>query len=358
MDTSHGSTPPQTGRTAPPIGLDAPRSLWSQMLTTVRDMGGVFDPFVNDQHPDVRALGRQALQRRSPNDNFMLGDLCAWLTPQNGVLSSDYALKAITAYARAGEGQTDDAWAARSAMLAFFNWCATTAHQRKRYESLRTAIQVGEQILQLGIVTSRTPEYEQMNRTLLHLREDIAHLMDGQPSQVVPAGDEQSDVRKLLTKGQDLLRRYQPADALDQFEQAVQQGHSSHGLWLWRAMALTDLGRFDDAFASYDRALEAEPDNAGTWNAKGALLLELGRLQEAKHCFDQAMRNDASASTMAQCIYALNRGKALYMLGDYQSALRDLEQSHQLEPTPESAAGIAACKEQLARAEEQRQVAD
>jgi tetratricopeptide (TPR) repeat protein len=111
-------------------------------------------------------------------------------------------------------------------------------------------------------------------------------------------------------------------------------------------MALTDLGRFNDALESYDQALVLEPSSAGVWNSKGALLMELGRLEPALACFERALSLSA-AVTAVKAVYWLNKGKTLYMLGRYQEARDALVRSNQLDPSPESAAGIAACHEQL-----------
>jgi Tfp pilus assembly protein PilF len=143
-----------------------------------------------------------------------------------------------------------------------------------------------------------------------------------------------------------LLRQGQPRDALDRFEAALASSEANKSAWLWRAMALTDLGRFDDALASYDRALVLEPDSAGVWNNKGSLLMELGRLEAALTCFERALELAAPISTV-KAVYWLNRGKALYMLGRYSEARDALAHSHELEPSAESSAGIAACRERL-----------
>ena len=111
-------------------------------------------------------------------------------------------------------------------------------------------------------------------------------------------------------------------------------------------MALTDLGRYNEAISSYDRALDLEPENAGVWNNKGALLMELGRLEAALACFERALELASSTSTI-QAIYWLNKGKTLYMLGRYPDARIALTTAHDLDPSPESAAGLAACQERL-----------
>ncbi len=152
--------------------------------------------------------------------------------------------------------------------------------------------------------------------------------------------------RLLCDQGQILLRQSQAAEALATFERALHANQQNHAAWLWRAMALTDLGRFDDAIESYDRALALDPGSASVWNSKGALLMELGRLEPALECFEHALRS-SSAATALSAAFWLNKGKALFMLKRYEEAREALVRSHQLDPSPESAAGIAACREQL-----------
>jgi len=143
-----------------------------------------------------------------------------------------------------------------------------------------------------------------------------------------------------------LLRQNQTRAAFDLFEKALQADDRNHSAWLWRAMALTDMGRFDDALASYDQALKLDPDNARVWNSKGALLTELGRAEAALACLDRALEISAS-SAKAKAIFWLNKGKALFILRRYREAREALVRSYQFDPSPESAAGIAACREQI-----------
>ena len=143
-----------------------------------------------------------------------------------------------------------------------------------------------------------------------------------------------------------LLRQNQTSEAFDLFERALQADGRNHSAWLWRAMALTDMGRFDDALASYDQALKIEPDNARVWNSKGALLTELGRAEAALTCLDRALEISAS-SAKVKATFWLNKGKALFILRRYRESRDALVRSYQFDPSPESAAGIAACREHI-----------
>ncbi|HWQ12570.1 MAG TPA: tetratricopeptide repeat protein [Roseiflexaceae bacterium] len=342
--------PPQSGRGAPPPDQEEEqRGLWAQLLTAFRDLSGVFDAFANDAHPQVRALGRTARQRRQPqaNDFFALGDLCARLTPQAGTLSGTYAAKTVAAYTRAGDIAPAEANSARRALIAFALWMADAARALGDYEALKVGLLTCERVLQVTGDTAPIAEVDRLREAETRLREQLTRMFEDERSAALDArATAERESRMLTDQGQMLLRQGKPQEAYDLFERALAAADDNHAAWLWRAMALTDLGRFDDALVSYDRALALEPDSAGVWNNKGSLLMELGRLEAALACFERALELSAAVSTV-KAVYWLNKGKALYMLGRYQDARDALVRSHQLDPSAESAAGIAACRERL-----------
>jgi tetratricopeptide (TPR) repeat protein len=82
------------------------------------------------------------------------------------------------------------------------------------------------------------------------------------------------------------------------------------------------------------------------WNSTGALLTELGRAEAALECLNRALELSTS-DVKIKSIFWLNKGKALFILKHYREAREALVRSYQLDPSPESAAGIAACREQI-----------
>ena len=340
---------PQTGRSGQTIAADDDAAgLWSQILSVFRDISGSFDPFANDGNPSVRALGRTARERRQPqsDDYFNLGDMCARLTLQDARLSKTYIAKTIAAYTRAGEIDPAERRAARIALVTFAHWIVDVARALGSYSALKAAALACERIQQIDLVARKPAEQERLREIELRLREQLSRLAesDADTSASVPAAKRESQL--LCDQGQMLLRQNQTKEAFEVFEQALKSDEGNHSAWLWRAMALTDLGRFDDALASYDHALQVEPDNARVWNSKGALLTELGRAEAALACLDRALEISAS-STKVKAVFWLNKGKALFILRRYRESRDALVRSYQLDPSPESAAGIAACREQL-----------
>jgi tetratricopeptide (TPR) repeat protein len=76
------------------------------------------------------------------------------------------------------------------------------------------------------------------------------------------------------------------------------------------------------------------------------LLTELGRAEAALTCLNRALEL-SSSDAKSRAIFWLNKGKALFILKHFREAREALVRSYQLDPSPESAAGIAACREQL-----------
>lgn len=340
--------PPQTGRTPTERVREEPIGLWTQLLTAFRDLSGTFDAFANDANPEVRALGRAARARRpqQANDYFAIGDLCACLVVQDNTLSQTYAAKTVAAYARAGELASRELAPARRAIVSFAFWLAEVARTLGNYESLATAVLICEQARRLIADAGWVDVERQLQITEERLRDQVTHMLEGGRTTVDQRISAEQESRMLRDQGQILLRQGSPQEALERFEAAIAAWDANQSAWLWRAMALTDLGRFDEALASYDRALALEPESAGMWNNKGSLLMELGRLEAALQCFERAIDLAAPVSTV-KAVYWLNRGKALYMLGRYAEARDALMHAHTLDPSPESAAGIAACRERL-----------
>ena len=297
---------PQTGRAGQVTDTDDEAGLWSQILSVFRDISGSFDPFANDGDPAVRALGRAARQRHQPrsDDYFNLGDLCAHLTLQDAHLSKTYIAKTIAAYTRAGQIDQDERRAARIALVTFAQWVVDVARALGSYDALKDAALACERIQQIDLVARKPAEQERLREIELRLREQLGRLAesDTDATAQVPATKRESQL--LCDQGQMLLRQNQTSEAFDLFERALQSDERNHSAWLWRAMALTDMGRFDDALASYDHALKIEPDNARVWNSKGALLTELGRAEAALTCLDRALEISASSAKVTSAMRA------------------------------------------------------
>jgi tetratricopeptide (TPR) repeat protein len=341
---------PQSGRLATPAPSIEPRNLWQQLLATLDEVGNAIDPFANDMRSDVRALGRLARQRhpQRANNYFALGDLCARLTFDGAHLNQTYVEKAILAYQRAGESSTGDAAVARRMIFTFAVWVAGTARILNSYLDLEAGLFACRRALQFETDPDSSVTATQLVDLIARTEMQIGHILNKQelaPDETATLSPQRHS-QKITDEGQMFLRRQRIDEALDAFARAIEADDRNSAAWLWQALALTDVARFEEALASYDRAIALNPDNYGAQNSKGALLLELGQIEAALHCFEQALTMPAP-STLVKAAFLLNKGKALYMLERYSAARAALQQSDELAPNQESAAGVLACNEML-----------
>ena len=140
QDNTYLPPAPQSGRTPGATDPDDDQTgLWSQIMAVFRDIGGSFDAFANDAHPEVRALGRAARQRRPPSsdDYFALGDLCARLTLNKNQLNEAYLAKTLAAYTQAAEIDRAERRPARVALQTFAQWVVDTARTLGSYDALK-----------------------------------------------------------------------------------------------------------------------------------------------------------------------------------------------------------------------------
>jgi tetratricopeptide (TPR) repeat protein len=346
------SKPPQTGRTGAALDDEGQGGFWSQIQAAFRGLSGAYAAFANDPDPQVRSMGQVALRRNQPqaDDYFAIADRCAQLTFDAGALSSAYAVKALTAYERARNLAPHEEALACAAMLRFVLWVGDLAENIGSYDALRVGLLVNERLQQLDLFPANSEDALRLHESDARLSAQLRAIVDQERAEGLGEHIElEREARALRDRGHLLLRLEQPADALIHLERSLKIDDESAVTWLLCATALTDLVRYDDAITAYDRALLLDRDDPTAWNSKGTLLLELGRLEPALECFEKALTlPDIDATT--QSLLLLNKGKALYMLKRYDEARNALTCSQALQPSAESAAGIAACRELLKEA--------
>ena len=219
-----------------------------------------------------------------------------------------------------------------------------------------------------GIWTFSPPEED--------LAKDTARALDGGYSEYLALSDEERDEKILSLR--DLIDLQNQTDeqrarlfvelnwvldaaqdfdsALSCCEAAIELQPKSDYAWYAKGVALTALGRKEEAIAAYDAALAIKPDQRKVFNKKGAALSALGRNEEAISAYDAAltMKPDDHAIIAA-------KGVVLYDLGRYEDSLvlfkTALNAQPNYLPSEISIMMMAALKE-VGRNEEAIRVAD
>ncbi len=172
-------------------------------------------------------------------------------------------------------------------------------------------------------------------------------------------------------QGDDLLRQGSPEDALEAYEKAIQLAPENESLllgvatmhhilqvqaatkalgliekkleknpqdmmaWSNRGVALTNLGRDDEALKSrekvlelLDQSLKKDPKNSTSWMAKAEILAGMDRLEEAVQACDKVIEINTSLVEYA----AETKGYLLEGLGRNEDALQAYDMAIKLSP--------------------------
>jgi tetratricopeptide (TPR) repeat protein len=111
------------------------------------------------------------------------------------------------------------------------------------------------------------------------------------------------------------------------YNKALTIQHNLVPTWNNLGIALSNLGRHEEAIASFEEALNIQPDNHYAWNNRGVVLLKLGRLDEALTSFNKALvfnPYNTDALYNKACSYALQ--------GNVEQTLENLQQAINLSP--------------------------
>jgi tetratricopeptide (TPR) repeat protein len=147
-----------------------------------------------------------------------------------------------------------------------------------------------------------------------------------------------------LARGHALLALGRHASAEESFDQYLRLGGpETPDLFRGRGAARMQLGRYPEAAEDYTRVLERAPD-AEMYQHRGWAHFFADAWKLALRDFTQAIERDAEASDSYT-----GRGLAYVMLGDYQNAVRDAEDTLRRHPdTPEMMHNVACIFAQAA----------
>jgi tetratricopeptide (TPR) repeat protein len=102
--------------------------------------------------------------------------------------------------------------------------------------------------------------------------------------------DDTSRTKSLLTLGQSMLDKDQPANALASFEQALALEPSHPEALVKKGIALERLQKLEEAVTCYDRAIAMDNSLTIAYLHKGGILNRMERFGEALECYEKALR--------------------------------------------------------------------
>ncbi|MGO9527950.1 MAG: tetratricopeptide repeat protein [Verrucomicrobiia bacterium] len=131
-----------------------------------------------------------------------------------------------------------------------------------------------------------------------------------------------------------LFERGQAAQAIDEYQKALEIKPDFLEARFNLANALASLGRSAEAIEQYQKAFEINPDNANAHNSLGTVLLQQGRTADAIEQYQQALRIKPD---FAQAHY--NLGNALVSAGRLHDAIDQYQQALRSKPDYTEALG-------------------
>ena len=97
--------------------------------------------------------------------------------------------------------------------------------------------------------------------------------------------------------------------------------------WYNKGLALSNLGKFEEALKCYDRVIEIDPNYFPVWNIKGNALYYLGKFHEAVKSYNQVLDKD-----LQNIIAYYNKGLALSSFGEYEKAINCYDRVIEIDP--------------------------
>ena len=139
-----------------------------------------------------------------------------------------------------------------------------------------------------------------------------------------------------FTRGEELLMRNQPAQAVSFLEIAVADDPSHPLTYLYLGVVYEQLGRTDEAIAVYRRILPTAGNlSANIANNLGNVYFQRGNTEEAERFYTQAIGFDSVFSNAY-----LGRANTRIKAGNSQNAISDYEQYLMLTPRSSQRANI------------------
>jgi len=142
-----------------------------------------------------------------------------------------------------------------------------------------------------------------------------------------------SDRRQLLEEG--LAKGFQDdyEGAIEDFDRviyltnALVNDDEKKVAYFYKAIALSELGKQDEAITTFKEYLEMDEDDEDGWNGLGAEYMEKEQFEKALECFDKSIKINPKES-----IFWLNKSEALLELEQFEKALECVNEGLKLEP--------------------------
>ncbi len=135
------------------------------------------------------------------------------------------------------------------------------------------------------------------------------------------------DGRLYTLRGGAFWEQGKKAEALADFDRAIELGYDKPHAFVSRALFNAAIGDFDKAIADYSVAVTKEPEVVSHLVNRAAVLMSMAKFEEAINDYDAAIKLDEKNGSLFQ-----QRAVAKKAMGDLQGSIADFDQSLKLDP--------------------------
>jgi len=128
-----------------------------------------------------------------------------------------------------------------------------------------------------------------------------------------------------MAEGNSFYRERRFEEAVDAYEQAIQQGYRDAQMFYSLGNVLRELKKLEEALDAYGNAIELNPSNDLFYNSRGSVLYELKRYDTALKAYKQAIQ-----LAPHKAIFYNNQADVLKDLENYEGAFDAYEQALKL----------------------------
>ena len=198
-----------------------------------------------------------------------------------------------------------------------------------------------EKILEIKSLQEICPDSESKSKLLFQL--GLLFLVERDYENVIVSFDKaleykQDDHHAWNNRGVALSTLGRKEEAIASYDKTIEIKPSFSYNWHNRGLALSALGREEEAIASYDKTIEIKLDDHGAWYNRGISLSTLGRKEEAIASYDKTIEIKPDEHQAWN-----NRGCVLYELGCYQEAIASFDKAIEIKQNKHQAWYNKAC---------------
>ncbi len=157
--------------------------------------------------------------------------------------------------------------------------------------------------------------------------------LKAESQQIVKAKQFSAEVQAHFDQGKMLSDQGKYAEAVDEFNKALEKDARQPGILDRLADAYSKMGKNDEALAAYEKAVALDPNNAELLTNMGIVLNKLGKVSESQEAFKKAAAVGAVSNPAAAAQSFYNLGVTMFNSNHTDEAVDSFKKAITADPT-------------------------